>query len=478
MQVLLNKNTKRSKLIGVANVAQLSVLDFLDVSEGGLGTTSLDASDAVLTSNGTVVRSQSSIAFDGNVFSVHGNAIVSNSTSGRVGIRTNGSPGSRLTVEGNAAFGNLDVFDRSLRCSSAFVAKDLDGFRVPSASNASVLAEWHNKTYVRPGDWTFDLSEPRLTQSALGSGYVDAIGTDHDVVLMMPATLPGNIGIYDVLRKVFRSPPLFVDQAAGDPVAGACLLKNGKVLLATKTARFYVVDLADGTSAEASASLAVAALQGQADAYLSGGTRLPDGRVLFAPGTAPRACLYDPATGTVDLVGPSFASDPSRKFASAVLLLDGRVAFVPYDSDRMIVYDLTNDGVVDVQFPLDNPGVNPVAKFSSGILGPDGTSVLFLPKDLFYVLVLNPVTFGNTKVPVTLSGAVANGYSGGLLTPDGKVVLVPREAPNIVVLDLETRTRVEIPGQGGYGGQVLASDRTIVLAPRTATRVGLLGPYL
>lgn len=454
MQVLLNKNTKRSKMIGIPNVAHLAVLDFLDVSQGGLGTTAMETTNAALICTSNAVQAQSSIGFDGTVFAAHGNAIVSNSASGCVGIRTN-EPGSRLTVEGDAAFGNLEVLDRTLRCSSAFVTE-------------------------RPGSrgrsWTSDLSEPRLAQSALGSGYVAAIGTDHDVVLMIPKTLPGNIGVYDVHRKVFRS-PVFVDQPDG-PVAGACLLKNDKVLLTTRTARFYIVNLADGTSTEASVSPTVAAIQGQADAYLSSGAMLADGRILFAPGTAPKACAYDPATSIVDLVGPAFSEDVSfTKFASAISMPDGRVCYVPYDSDRMVLYDPMNNVIaVDVPFPLDRPDINPRAKFSGGLLGPDGATVLFLPRDMFYVLALNPATLANTKIPIMQSPGIANGFSGGLLAPDGKVVLVPREAKNIVVLDLDKRTRIEIPG-GGYGGHAQASN-SIVLAPQTATHVGLLGPYL
>jgi hypothetical protein len=497
MQVLLNKNIKRSKLIGVANVAQLEVLDFLDVTEGGLGTTELSAPDAMLfvSSNGSAVEAQSSLAFDGTTLSVNGNGLVSNGSSGRVGIGT-GIPTSRLSLVGDLPIGNTSI-DRTFECSSVSVAENLDGLKGPSVSNASVLGEWHARTSVY-GAWTFDPSAPRFAQSALGSGYVDALMTEHDVAVMIPASLSGYIGLYDVYRKAFRD-PVFVDVTpSSHVVAGGCMLKSGKVLIATKTAYFFVVDLSTGTTTTVSATSSVLAIQGQADAYLSGGTLLPDGRVLFAPGTAQRTCMYNPGNNTVQLVGPvlpesATVNSQPKKFKSSILLLDGRMCYVPYDSDQILFYNPVNDVVVNVPFPLDNPTLeldpespnfNPVPntpeKFSAGILAPNGY-LWFIPKDVHYVVVLNPADFTNTKIAVSPTGTTDR-FCGGILAPDGRLVLVPSGHSAVVVLNTVTfaRTEISMGSQANqkYGGQVFASDGTVVMAPLGETRVGLVGPYL
>jgi len=491
MQVLLNKNNKRSKLIGVANVAQLDVLDFLDISEGGLGTTTLGTANALLVSNGTAVQAQSSLAFDGTTLRVNGNGLVSNGASGRVGVGT-GTPSGRLSLVGDLPIGNATI-DRTLECSFATVQRDSDGFLVPSASNASTIGSWHARTATY-GHWAFDPSNPRFAQSAVGNGYVDALMTDHDLVLMIPETLPGNIGVYDVYRKVFLD-PVAID-TSGQPydVAGACLLKSGKVIVAAKTAHFFVVDLAAGTTTIVSATSNVQAIQGQANAYLSGGTLLPDGRVLYAPAVAPRACAFNPNNNTVDFVGPilpestTINSSP-RKFKSSVLLSDGRVCYVPYDSERIVFYNPATDTIQQVTFPLDNPFYDPVTnpvpntpeKFSSGVLAPNGY-VWLVPKKLHYVLALNPQDLSNTKVAASPVGALTDRFCGGVLLPDGRLLLIPSGFPNIVALNVATFVRTEIPigpAIQKYGGQVFARNGTIVLVPFVGqTRVGLVGPFL
>ena len=471
MQVLLNKNNKRSKLIGVANVAQLEVLDFLDVSEGGLGTTSLGAANALLVSNGTVVRGQSSLAFDGTLLRVNGNGIASNGASGRVGIGT-GMPGGRLSLVGDLPVGNASI-ERTFECSFASVSSDRDKYLVPSSSNASVLGAWNLRTATY-GNWTIDASRPRFAQTANGSGFVDALMTEHDLVLMFPAILPGSIGVYDVYRKVFLDPVAIDTSGQSYDVSGACLLKSGKVLVTTKTARFFVVDISEGTTTSVSVSSSVQAIQGQANAYLSGGTMLPDGRVFFAPGTAPRACVYLPSTNTVDFIGPVHSEAPTiKKYKSSVLLPSGRLCYVPFDATYLAVYDPSTN--VYTQIPFDDASLE---KFSAGVLAPNGY-VFFAPKDIHYALALDPSDFNNTKIATATVGSTDN-FCGGIVAPDGRVVLVPSGRSVVVLLDIDTFARLEVPVDNPsvsqkYGGQVFASDGTIVMAPRVETRVGLLG---
>lgn len=471
MQVLLNKNNKRSKLIGVANVAQLEVLDFLDVSEGGLGTTGLGAANAMLVSNGTVVRGQSSLAFDGTLLRINGNGFASDSASGRVGVGT-GTPGNRLSLVGDLPVGNATV-DRTFECSFASASSDRDKYLTPSSSNASVLDAWNLRTATY-GNWTIDASRPRFAQAANGTGFVDSLMTEHDLVLMFPATLPGNIGVYDVYRKVFLDPVAIDTSGQSYDVSGGCLLKSGKVLVTTKTAHFFIVDLAEGITTSVSVSSNVQAVQGQANAYLSGGTMLPDGRVFFVPGTAPRACAYLPVTNTVDFIGPVHSEAQTiKKYKSSVLMPDGRLCYVPFDATHMAIYDPSTNGYTQVPFDDASP-----EKFSAGVLAPNGY-VFFAPKNINYALALNPSNFNNTKITTGTVESIDN-FCGGILAPDGRVVLVPSGRSAIVLLNIDTFDRFEVPVDNPsvsqkYGGQVLASDGTIVMAPMGQTRVGLLG---
>jgi hypothetical protein len=159
----------------------------------------------------------------------------------------------------------------------------------------------------------------------------------------------------------------------------------------------------------------------------------------------------------------------SDKHAGCVLLPDGRVLFVPGSSGTVVrIFDTRTRS-------LSSTDVNQ-AGFSGGVLMPNG-KVLFVPKGNANVGLFDPTT------DTFALGAAATGYSGGVLMRNGKVFLVPSGATALALFD-PTNETIENPSPGTtlsstaekYDGCVLLHDGRVLLVPCNATRVGLYDP--
>ena len=77
-------------------------------------------------------------------------------------------------------------------------------------------------------------------------------------------------------------------------------------------------------------------------------------------------------------------------------------------------------------------------------------------------------------------GTSGDKYQGGVLLPDGRVVLVPYSATTIGLYDPATNTMTVGPnvGTGGdkYRDGVLLPDGRVVLVPHNAATIGLYDP--
>ena len=117
-------------------------------------------------------------------------------------------------------------------------------------------------------------------------------------------------------------------------------------------------------------------------------------------------------------------------------------------------------------------------KYIGGVLLPDGRVVL-VPRDAKHVGLYDPSKDQWTEGKDDRSAAGSAKYYGGVLLPDGRVVLVPLNAKHVGLYDpskdqwTEGKDDLSAAGSGKYIGGVLLPDGRVVLVPDAAKRVGL-----
>ena len=113
--------------------------------------------------------------------------------------------------------------------------------------------------------------------------------------------------------------------------------------------------------------------------------------------------------------------------------------------------------------------------YTSGVLIPDGR-VIFIPTFASTIGIFNPFTNSYSV------GPSATGYSCGVLLPDGRVVCVPRNATNIGIYNPSANTMElvtpseSLVGTFKYQGAVLLPNGNVAFIPNTANNIGIFNP--
>ena len=121
-------------------------------------------------------------------------------------------------------------------------------------------------------------------------------------------------------------------------------------------------------------------------------------------------------------------------------------------------------------------------KYFGGVLLPDGRVVL-VPYNAGHVGLYDPNTDRWTEGQDDLSALGIGKYEGGVLLPDGRVVLVPEYASSVGLYDPSTDSWTEgmddlsaLGYASKYRGGVLLPDGRVLLVPEYAQHVGLYDP--
>lgn len=203
-----------------------------------------------------------------------------------------------------------------------------------------------------------------------------------------------------------------------------------------------------------------------------GATVLPDGRVVFCPGSAPSVGVFNPLTNIFTTYGTVSGTTPY--YLGSVLLPDNRVLFSPQ-----------NDSSIGIFNPNTNTFSNVVvvgagsSQYSGAVVLPDGR-VALVPCNATNIGLYNPVTNSYTTFSTGIQ-AGANKYNGGVLLPDGRVVFVPTGTGWIGVFNSSTSTYTTytstITGVNQYYGGVLLPNGTVAFIPYTSTQgIGIFNP--
>ena len=241
---------------------------------------------------------------------------------------------------------------------------------------------------------------------------------------------------------------------------------------------------------------------------------LPDGRVLFAPGSSANISIFNTATGTLSLapLTGTFTSG-SEAFFGAVLAPNGNVVCVPFNSGNAVVFNpityassnITgvragaglfsgsvmapngnvvcvpsySDNVCEISI-LSNPPVfsNMLSiaavsalKWQGGVLLPSG-NVVFVPRNAS-----NAVTYNPLSNPPTFSNITASpGFIGGVLAPNGNVLMMGTGNVGVFNPSLSSFSNIVTGGTGVYRGGVLLPTGNVVCIPDTNANIGMVDP--
>jgi hypothetical protein len=156
------------------------------------------------------------------------------------------------------------------------------------------------------------------------------------------------------------------------------------------------------------------------------------------------------------------------------------VVLVPSNNDAIGLYDpVINNFTAGPSVPLGSGRTGDHgSRYFGGVLLPDGRVVL-VPSNAAAIGLYDPDTSTFTagpNVPTDSSGYHESMYCGGVLLPDGRVVLVPNNAAALGLYDPVNNTFTIGPSVLGYAGGVLLSDGRVVLVPKNAAAIGLYDP--
>ncbi|MCO7536715.1 hypothetical protein NJH24_18235 [Pseudomonas asiatica] len=200
-----------------------------------------------------------------------------------------------------------------------------------------------------------------------------------------------------------------------------------------------------------------------------GGALLQDRkRIVLAPYSHAEVKVFNVELGT--MAGLATGSVVANKFSGAVSLLDGRVLLVPYGETAICF--VSADGSAFSRGPAHGEGAT---AFSGGVLLPDGR-VLLVPASSEYFGIFDPVT--NLYSRLASVGKVAtltDQWSGGIYAANGKIVMIPGADSRVLVFDPASMAFDDDPYKLAthtglwYSGGALSPDGRIVFVQNTQT---------
>ena len=159
----------------------------------------------------------------------------------------------------------------------------------------------------------------------------------------------------------------------------------------------------------------------------AGGARTPDGRIYFAPWSAPTVLCFDPATGESCHIG-DFGG--IYKYNQAVLGADGAIYFVPFSARRVLRLDPKTH---EMKFIGSDYGSR-FGKWGRGVLMSDGC-VVAPPSSATKVLCIDTRAQSTSLIGSDYAREGFAKWSNAVLSPDGLVYCLPMDARQFLCID-------------------------------------------
>lgn len=320
-----------------------------------------------------------------------------------------------------------------------------------------------------------------------GSGkYFGGVLLPDGRVVFVPSNAD-RVGLYDPIADKWTEGKDDLSSVGSSKYKGGVLLPNGLVLMVPYYANHVgLYDSSTDSWREGKDDLSVVKYGASGRKY-NGGVLMSDGRVLMVPVDADRVGIYD-ARQESSRDEPAWTQGTdtvSSWYRGGVLLSTGTVILVPGDAPHVGLYDKSNHFAYGKDSPPSS--ATGTIKYIGGVHLPDGR-VVMVPDNPSRVGLYDPVEdlwkegkddFSHVNGPYK--------YNGGVLLPDGRVLLVPYHADHVGLYDASKEVVSNTPAwtqgkdnvsatqvaRGHYIGGVLLPDGRVVLVPSNANRVGL-----
>ena len=394
--------------------------------------------------------------------------------SGSVGIGTATNLGAALQVQGNVYASNgFQVANLSLS-GTIYYNEDLfkrGPYLLPNPSNAAPIQAWISATCnasSQPSRSWWATSQAPVYANVAG-GPLSGIGNFQGGVLLPDGRVlfcpygQTNIGIFNPFTSLFTS---IAPLGANIPVNSfnsPVLLPTGNVIFVPQSSSANIVAYNPLTS--------IASNVYKPGASFYGAVLDPTGNVVMMPlSTGSNIGSYNPVLNTFSNI-VKVGND--NGIQAAVLLPNGNVVGIPSGNSNIIQYNpLTNPPTVSNSFNLGGSGTG---KFLGGVLSPNGNVVMvpFSGTVASNIGVFNPTTLAYSNV-ITNTGSSA--YAGGVLLPSGNIIMAPFNSSNVGMFDpvALTYSNSVLVGSTGFAGATLLPSGQVVFVPYNSANVGVL----
>lgn len=284
------------------------------------------------------------------------------------------------------------------------------------------------------------------TTTTTGAGSFGTVGNKYQGSILAPngkiygipcggSTTPRPQTIFQLLDPSNNTITAYASIASlpqANAFQGGVCAPNGKLYLTPSTSSiFYFIDPSNNTVSAFATYVANAAISGQNYSF---GCVGPNGKIYISPTGATVGRIIDPDTNTITTFGITGQSLPS--LGAGIVAPNGKIYFVPNHSIGYILDPFNNNTISTYSCA---PVITGATSSFGGRLAPNG-KIYFASWSGTFFGMLDP-----DNNSVTQLGTVASvGYLGMVLTPKGKLVLIPAAATSITAYNLNLNNNFNI----------------------------------
>lgn len=408
------------------NVTTLNTTAVFATGSAGIGVNTTSGLGATLGVIGNLYASNalqtpSAYATQANVATLNANFIF-NTTGNGISFNTTSNLGATVGVEGNVWASNALTGTNLVVAGSLYYNEDLfkrGPYLKPDTSNSALIQAWISATCNAA-------SQPTKSWWATSA-----------------RPTYGNVQVGAV---------------SGDSFGGT-LLPDGRVIFAPQNSNVNFFN--PFTSTFSSVSVPAIGLAG-----FNTGVLLPNGSVFFSPSSAAGNCL---------VFNPSAFTTTNVNVGSAVgryACLDTNANVFVQSGPNSITYSYTTGVFTNVTNQTGQTGTGCVPL-------PTGNIVVVPAGSTMNVLMFSPTTQVTANLPGTVfQSGTGNKFRGGVLAPNGNVVLVGFSVANTVVLNPSPTapTWTNLVSVASYHGGCLLPSGNVILAPSASANIGMVDP--